>query len=93
MDNTALQPDAPATLIWSSETSYESESPELRRDFDRLDQALKFLANRVPVGRRHTAWLITNNSLIPPGEVEQLKGRLQSPAVTRCEPVTRAAIG
>ena len=80
MEQATLSLDAPATLIWSSVDSYESETPELRRDFDRLDAALAYLANRVPVGRRHTAWLITSNRLIPPGQVEQLKGKLQDAA-------------
>ena len=44
MDSDAVfKADTPATLIWSSEESYESESPELRRDFERLDEALAFL--------------------------------------------------
>lgn len=73
---TALSMDASATLLWSSEESFGAELPELRRDFERLDDALSFLADQVALGRRHTAWLIAGNRLIPPEHVRELTGRL-----------------
>ena len=82
MDIATLSPDAPATLLLSSRASFERDVLDLRRDFERLDEALAYLASYVAVGRRHTAWLITQERLIPPEQVLRLRDKLE-PAPSR----------
>ena len=59
-----------------SDKEYEQNIPAAFREGKlteaRLDDALRFLSNDVPVGRRHTAWLITSNRLVPPEGIEEL---------------------
>ena len=45
--------DQPATVLWGG---MAASALTERRDFERLDEALTFIASQLPLGIRHTAW-------------------------------------
>jgi hypothetical protein len=65
-DLAQLACDEPATLLWCGGERFAADALGARRDFGRLDDALKFIVSELPLGRRLTAWTITGNRLIPP---------------------------
>lgn len=64
--------DQPATALWGSMAGALTE----RRDFDRLDQALTFITSELPLGARHTAWVISAGRLIAPEHIPELIGKI-----------------
>ena len=67
-----LRGDNPASVLWCDGECCDVEEPRLRVDFERLDEALRFIRSEMPLGRRHTVWVITADRLLPPEQVRDL---------------------
>lgn len=67
-----LPGDNPASVLWCDGECCDVEEPRLRVDFERFDDALRFIRSEMPLGRRHTVWVITADRLLPPEQVRDL---------------------
>lgn len=67
-----LPGDNPASVLWCDGDCCALEEPRLRVDFERVDDALRFIRSEMPLGRRHTVWVITADRLLPPEQVRDL---------------------
>ena len=65
--------DQPATVLWGG---MAASALTERRDFERLDEALTFITSQLPLGARHTAWVISNSRLVAPEHIPELMGKL-----------------
>jgi hypothetical protein len=65
--------DQPATVLWGH---MGENSVTERHDFGRLDEALVFIASELPIGARHTAWVISGGRLVAPEHVPELIGKI-----------------
>ena len=72
-----LVPDEPATVLWCGK-EFTFDELWARRDFARLDEAVRFESTQLPLGVRCTAWMISASVLIPPHGVAALADSLLS---------------
>jgi hypothetical protein len=73
MPSEGILPDQPATVLWGIMARDELTD---RRDFARLDEALAFITSQLPLGSRHTAWVIAGGRLVAPEQMPELITKL-----------------
>jgi hypothetical protein len=72
-DHDGIALDQPATALWGDMVRGELTD---RRDFASLDEALRFITSKLPLGSRHTAWVISGGRLVAPEHIPELIGKL-----------------